>query len=508
MQTHISFAGPEALRGSSLELARNTPATEALRLAKMEISMNMRPKIGSDSVASAPEAAALPNRIVNIASHLLRRSAIGSIGLKGASAFLNLAVFALASRAMSRDSFGELAIWYNLLSFSAVIAGFGQDSVFTQFWNKHISGGEYAQAKGILFFCTSMTAVFAIVGTIAMTLYFWLAKEEADLTLVSIALFMGVQTIVLVTTSMCRSICGYISADVPNEFFWRFCVLAMVAYCLVAGVAMRPATFLLMAALGSTLAIFTQILVMRRHFPYKVRKVSRVLNLSSLLRDSIAYLGAATTGTTSQYVEVIVIGSLLSPAEAGAYFVASRFGNVFAMISTGVAGYALNSIAKHYFDGRFDRLQALHRETMKIVAIAGLVMFAIVIFGGRPLLGLFGDSYRAEYWTLVFLSMGALTIALAGQAGMALLVTGHQRRFTLYQAFNIVLRMTLIVVFGHIWGSSGAALGAMISTFPFAVALVATNRRLLRTDPSIFCLLPTLRDRRWKGLSSPDLTKS
>jgi O-antigen/teichoic acid export membrane protein len=308
-------------------------------------------------------------------------------------------------------------------------------------------------------------------------------------TLAAVALFMITQASALVVTAMCRSMSDYIRSDIPNEFVWRAFVLVTIIACLAGGVELRADFFLYAATAGCVLSNAFQIAVMIRVMPENVRRARGAVAVKELLRDSVAYLGAAATGTTTQYAEVIVIGAFLSPVEAGAYFAATRFANVFAMVSTGVSAYALNRIAKFYFERQFERLQALHRETMTIVAAGGLAMFAFVVMAGRPLLGLFGSDYRSEYWTLVFLASGAFAMSLTGQAAMALLATGHQRRFTVYQVLNIASRMGCIVLGGRIGGSTGAALGAMVSTAPFAALLVAANRRLLRTDPSVLCLV-------------------
>jgi O-antigen/teichoic acid export membrane protein len=428
-------------------------------------------------------------RVVARLKSVAGTSAVGGIAYKGASAILTLAVFALASRAMSRESFGEFVILFNILSFSAVVASFGQDGVFTQFWNKYIGAGDHARARGLFIYCGSSVAACAATAAGLITCYFSIVESTPVVSLAAIALFMITQAVALVATAMCRAMSDYVRSDIPNEFVWRVFVLVSIIACLVGGVELRADYFLFAATLGSALSTAFQIVVMIRVMPEDTRRARGVVAVGELFRDSIAYLGAAATGTTTQYAEVIVIGAFLSPVEAGAYFAATRFANVFAMVSTGVSAYALNRIAKFYFERQVERLRALHRETMTIVAAGGLAMYAFVVIAGRPLLGLFGADYRSEYGTLVFLATGAFAMSLTGQAAMALLATGHQRRFTAYQVLNIVARMGCIVLGGRLGGSAGAAFGAMVSILPFAALLVAANRRLLRADPSVLCLL-------------------
>ena len=98
-----------------------------------------------------------------LGSHRTAVSAVFAMGIKASGALLTLTIFTLAARAMSADEFGRLAIWFNALSFLAVAAVFGQDTLISRSFGEYAGRGDYAQAWGAYRFGWRMTLLSVMV---------------------------------------------------------------------------------------------------------------------------------------------------------------------------------------------------------------------------------------------------------------------------------------------------------------------------------------------------------
>src|SRR5947208_1146068 len=126
---------------------------------------------------------------------------------------------------------------------------------------------------------------------------------------------------------------------------------------------------------------------------------------------------AALCDTTAQYFEVVVVGLVLGPEAAGAFFVGYAYHQFF-----------LNDLCQHSGLRHFERLT--HPRTLSALAIIGVVfivggMLAILV-GGKMLLWACGADYAAAYPELLVLAIGAAIAALSGPAAQVLLLTGHE----------------------------------------------------------------------------------
>jgi O-antigen/teichoic acid export membrane protein len=125
-----------------------------------------------------------------------------------------------------------------------------------------------------------------------------------------------------------------------------------------------------------------------------------------------------------------------------------------------------------------------------VTALCSLPIALLLVIFGRQFLALFGHDFRGGTWALRILALGELGKVLTGFAGLALVMTGHERDLTagvaIAAGLNIALNVTLIPV----WGVDGAAVAGAVSVVASNLVLVYLLWRRLH----LFSLpLPLLR---------------
>jgi O-antigen/teichoic acid export membrane protein len=211
---------------------------------------------------------------------------------------------------------------------------------------------------------------------------------------------------------------------------------------------------------------------------------------------------AAILDTSSQYLEVIVVGLFLGPTPAGFFFVATRITNVFAMITGSITAYATTQISALFHGDAKDELQAVLRSLAIISAALAAGVFVVIAFGGQLLLWIFGSVYVSAYPALLVLAAGASAGALAGPAPYLLLLTGNEAAYPRIMGCGLLARVALIAILGPWLGLMGAAIAWSVSAAGVALALVIACRQRTGVDPSVLSILTRIR------AAEPDLTGS
>ncbi len=133
-----------------------------------------------------------------------------------------------------------------------------------------------------------------------------------------------------------------------------------------------------------------------------------------------------------------------------------------------------------------ERLAAFARETVSWTFWPSLVMAAVVLALGKPMLMLFGPEFDSGYPLLFLLVAGVVARAAVGPAESLLTMSGNQNicaaLYALTLACNVALSVLLIPLFG-LWG---AAIATALSMIFEASALSVTVWRKLGIVMAIF----------------------
>lgn len=410
-----------------------------------------------------------------------------ALGLKVGSSALNILMLTLIARDMNATEFGVFAFWFNGLLFLAVVAGLGQDRLILRHWSEYSTTGSWDLARGIVRFGTRITVAGSIGVAAALVLSATLHGSDPLLTGAA-AVFLILRTLFFFTAHLNRAVIGIFSGDV-HDMTWRAVVIAGEAIALFTRTELKAGHVLVVASVGMTVGLAAQTVTVARRLPEAFRAAAQRAQMRDWTARSMRIALGGNLEAASQYLEVVAVGLVLSPAEAGTYFVAARLANLFLMISGGLDSYTTRQIPRqHFAHGQAGVTDTLRKIAMMVAGPVALGLLATILFG-RPLLGLFGESFVSAYPVLVILSAATGCLALAGPTMPVLVLTGHEGTYSLYLGVTLLLRLAALLVLGSLYGPVGAAIGSAAGILVGAVALNVACRRKAGLDPALTVLL-------------------
>ena len=198
------------------------------------------------------------------------------------------------------------------------------------------------------------------------------------------------------------------------------------------------------------------------------------------------------------WVDRLIVGHFRTPAETGVYQAVSQTSTIFAIILSAFAAIFLPLIADLYHKKEFARLEELFRISTKWGLYISLPVFVMLcVFPREILIYVFDGRYAAGWLPLIILSAGQLASVGGGAIGPLLVMTGHQKRWSILSGVALGINICLNWYLVPIYGLTGAAVSTAVSLCGLSLFGVFQVWRILKMQPY---------DRRYlKGLTGAGL---
>jgi len=403
---------------------------------------------------------------------------------------LGFAMFALSSRTMEQHSFGSLALTFNALSFLSVVALSGQETLIIRSWDEYRLSSRPAMARGILIFSAQTSLAGSLIFSVGTAGVWSLWDHTASAALVlSGCSFLITHSLLQFTGQLSRVTVDLISSEAPREFLWRLIVVIVIAGYWWADLQFGSVQFFTICTNAIFIAIIFQVWHVWRRIPEAVKQAKPKYDRATWIARSFKMWISVLLDTTSQYVEVIIVGLMLGSGAAAYYFVITRITNVFGMIIGGISVYATSQMSALFYGSEKSELQKLLRALAVISIIISASALLVIILCGKMLLWAFGAAYISIYPALIVMAVGAAISTLVGPARHVLLLTGHEGVYASIMAPVLFVRMLLISLLGPTFGLTGTVSGWTISTLIMTFALIVASRSLVGLDPSLAFLI-------------------
>jgi O-antigen/teichoic acid export membrane protein len=434
----------------------------------------------------------LPGTLSKIAARLFGRGTtqgvIATIVIQFGGGAVSFAMFSLAARGFSAADFGHLAMWLSICQMGSVLGVLGQEMFILRSLNQYTVAARPDLAKGALVFSATIVGIVPIALGIVLGLVGTLALHESRALMAAAALFLVLGSVIALCTHIARYCVGIFLADGMRELFWRSLLVAALLTSVILHMAIRTDQFFLLSAAAIGAALVIQISAIWRALPRNILDARPHFEIRNWSMLSLRFWASTVLETINQYFDVVLIYWLLDPVAAGAYFVASRLANMFGTVLAAVHNYATRRIPALHFAGKAGDLHSTLKLMAEVVLLFVVGGLTVIAFGAEPILGLFGPSFIAQKWILIILSTGTALYAAGGPAAALLMISGHEGRYPLIVAANVVLRFIGFAILIPLFGLRGAALSTAISLAIIAVALNVLCRRWVGLDPSILIL--------------------
>ncbi|AWN36551.1 lipopolysaccharide biosynthesis protein [Methylobacterium radiodurans] len=412
--------------------------------------------------------------------------------LKVGGSGLAFAMLTLAARAMGLHEFGVFAYWFSALSFAAVAVLLGQEAAIMIDWQRALDAGGPAAARAGLRRSARVVLLSGLVGGAVTACAGHLAGAGWLFSALA-GTFSVLLAALVYGTHVARTIAGIARGDGQFELTWRLFPTAGAALALLASVPFHAETFFAWAVGGILVALGIQaagIGAALRGASAGMAPVKAALDPLPVwaARSARLWLGGVLDAA-NQYVDVFLIGLLLSPVEAGLYYAAARLAALFAIVSAGLHVFSSREIARHAADPAGPGMRAALRLVGGATALAVGGGVLVIFVGGQWLLDLFGQAFHAAYPPLVILTVGVAAIALGGPVPAVMRLTGHEAAYARIAGYFVLARCACVAAAALAGGLIGATLASALCSLACAVTLNAVCRRRVGIDPSVLGLI-------------------
>ena len=408
------------------------------------------------------------------------RSSFKSIIVNGVGAAFSFAVQIMLSNILGKDLFGTYVVAMGWLAVAQLCGLLELDVTGVRFVGSYMSTGRWGLLRGFLRSSrfAVITASFTIAGLgVAGILLFSnsIAQKHPALppTLLVTCLLLPVVTLLVLESALLQGFQHYVEAQLPLNLLRPLVFGVLVALAVfAAGVQLTPP----LAVAGNLVGALTALLVAwrwrRRVVPREVREAEPAYDRGTWTRTTYPLVGVAFGQLViSQQSDIVVVGVMLTTADAAIYGAASQLTLPLILALSSVTYVAQSMIADIYSRDP-QRLQSLVRAVTWLTTGIGVPTALGIILLGTFLLGLYGEGYAEGQLVLVVLVLAQLVVGMVGAlAGYLMTMTAHEREAAwiigLAAGLNLVLALVLTPMFGPL-GTASATLMAAVAR---AVAL-------------------------------------
>ncbi|MDP4022821.1 lipopolysaccharide biosynthesis protein [Methylobacterium sp. NEAU 140] len=260
-------------------------------------------------------------------------------------------------------------------------------------------------------------------------------------------------------------------AIAPPYLVRQTAMMAALVAAVLLGAPPEPATAMacLLAAAGLATALQARLLAarLRERLPPGLHRYRWRRWLGTGL--PIAGIDLANAGFG--FIDVIVLGALVSPAELGLYFAATRIVQFVVFVHYAASAATLQRYSAAEAAGDRPGLAALVRRQGRLTAAATALVGLGVLAASPVLLALFGADWAAAAPVLCLLVAGAVGASLFGPGEDLLTMLGGEGHCAAVTAAMLVLAGALCLVLVPPLGPPGAALGIAAATVARAALL-------------------------------------
>lgn len=182
----------------------------------------------------------------------------------------------------------------------------------------------------------------------------------------------------------------------------------------------------------------------------------RSVPIGSIAREYWAFTAARGTAmvmdTLLTWLDVVLVASIVAPAQAAIYAAASRFITAGTLVLQALRLALAADISAALAQGRLDRVSQMYRSATQWVVLSSWPLYLVMAVFAPTVLRIFGGGYSGGSTAMSVLCLAMMVNLAAGNVGTVLLM-GGKSTWVLYDklacvALNVGLNLLLIPHFG------------------------------------------------------------
>ncbi len=413
-----------------------------------------------------------------------------SFGSKIAGAGLTFVMLIVFSRIMEPGEFGYFGVAMNSATLLSTVIGLGLPVAVMRLYSAHVAKAELSLAKGFLaagYGAVSIAAGALLLAASAAT-YFGLAIETtgsrmAPMFIALLALAIAMSDYV---ASALRAQSHVAWSALPRDLGWRISAPAAAIALALAGYAMPNSAALIICIL--TLAVVTAVQMKKSldSLSTQTRSLKPETNWPLWRKPLLPLWFASIVFAMIQQADVIVVGGLLGPEQAGSYFAAQKTAALLGLAMIAGGQVAAPMMASAYHTNNLTELRRICRLLATAIAIVTFLGLVFVFVFGDKLLSIFNPAYVSAYPVLILFALSATVDAVCGPTAYLMQMTSLERSYLKIMAGCYALVLVLQFIFVPRYGLIAAAACSGAGVILWNLVAIALLRRKIGVDPSIF----------------------
>jgi O-antigen/teichoic acid export membrane protein len=431
------------------------------------------------NVAEPVRRAGLGGRLLARGAALAARAGVGTAMVKGAvwsiggsaagvaASFLTQLILARALEATRYGIYSYLVGWVNV----AVLVGKLEfDNVAVRFVGTYDGQRQDSLLHGLLQYgrrivSRTATGVAFVAALLALLLRHRLASGIGGEEIWAAAVLVPLTALLTFSGSVLQGFRKIPQSQLPTlvlrpVLFGTAIVLVQYSF----GMALSAGLALALNAAGTAVALGVSLSFLRHAVPASASAAPATFETARWMHAARGFIViAAALLILSQQADILVVGTLLGPRNAGLYSIASQLATMVSLGAAAIIFVVLPAVADLHARGRRAELEHLVVRTVQTCAAVSVPVVALLFVAGHAVLHIYGPAFADAYPIMLVLSVAQLVGVTVGLPGNLLPITGHEWEASRVIVGSALLNLALTFVLTPAFGAMGAATATLVA---------------------------------------------
>lgn len=422
---------------------------------------------------------------------VLVRGASGTFVMMVLSAGIAFGTNVILARVLGVTHYGiyiYALTWINLLAWACQI---GLPTSLVRFVSAYKAKEQWGLFRGILSrsIYYVMIATGFIGGTTAIVIWFLhdrMGAEQAETLWISL-LILPLIALTGLRQGALRGLKRVVLSSIPDGIV-RPLLIAVIVIVLYFWVqqSLHAMHVMLVNLIATLIAFVIGSMLLVKALPEQMHNVSPVYAGREWLKVSLPMFFGSGMFLILRQADVIMIGIILGPADAGIYAVVSRITSLVFFGLHAIDNIAAPMISELHSKEQFHRLQRMVTLAARGAFSLTFIMSIVLFFLGAYVLSLFGEDFVVGYQAMMILLIGMVIKSLFGSAGFLMSMTGHHKQAAIIVGIAAALNIMMNAVLIPLYGLMGAAIATAVSNAFWSIVVLVYVLRRVNINPTIF----------------------
>jgi O-antigen/teichoic acid export membrane protein len=333
----------------------------------------------------------------------------------------------------------------------------------------------------------------AFVLSLALTLIAILVATLLHGFEISTALAVGMLGIAIAwgdySSNLLRGQGSVVVSMLPRDVLWRVLTPLCAYFVLKSGLGLSGVTTVAICA--SVLLALTawQGWLIWRNVIATTGAVAPRYDLGALKTSLLPLWVSSIIYALIQQFDVVIVGTLMTKADAGAYFAAQKTAALLGLVVVAGGMVTAPTMASLYHAKKLSELQTLCRNLAMAIASVTIIGFVFLAFTGKILLGLFDANFVSAYPILMIIAFGSVVDAISGPNAYLMQMSSYEKPYVkimlVCYACVVAAQFLLIPRYG-IMGAAFASSGGVVLWNIWAIGIL---RKRAGLDTSLLAII-------------------